>query len=387
MSKKKKKAKRAWGFLKFQIVLIALALIAIAYYYVGGYAAKVASLRKEAVSLVASSSKDTFRSQQTSVVYDAHGEVISYLKGEKDVYYLTLDEIPLYAQQAVISVEDKKFYSHHGVDYKAIIRAVYAMFRNGKITQGASTITQQLARGVFLTNDKTWERKIEELYVAVELEKKYTKAEILEFYLNNVYFKNGYYGLEAASQGYFSKSAKDLTLSEICFLCAIPNNPNRYNPLEHFDRTLGRRDIILNSMLEDRLISEASYYDAISQTIVLNLSDDIKHDYAETYTYYCATRVLMELNGFQFKSDFSSEEEEAAYNEEYEQEYNDCNARLFTGGYRIYTSLDLAMQQKLQAAIDGGLAKFEDVSENGIYELQGAAVCIDNGSGMGRAIV
>ena len=370
MSKsKKRKSKKAWGFLKFQIILIVLVLLGISYYFVGGYASKVAALRQEAISLVAASSRDTFRSQQTSVVYDTNGEVISYLKGEKDVYYLEIGEIPLYAQQAVISMEDKKFYSHHGVDYRAIIRAVWAMFQNGKVTQGASTITQQLARGVFLTNDKTWERKIEELYVAVELEKKYTKSDILEFYLNNVYFKNGYYGIEAASQGYFSKSVKDLSLSEICFLCSIPNNPNKYNPLEHFDHTLARRDLILNSMLEDRLISETSYYEAINQTILLNLSDDVKHDYAETYTYYCATRALMEQNGFAFRYEFADAEDEAAYNEEYEEAYNDCNASLFTGGYRIYTSLDLSMQQTLQSAVDGGLAKFSEVSEDGVFFL------------------
>ena len=195
MAKKKSKSKkRAWRFLKIQIVLIALVLLAIAYYYVGGYATKVAALHQEAIDFVSSSTRDTFRSAETSVVYDANGEVISHLKGEKDVYYLTSGEIPVYAKQALVSVEDKKFYTHHGVDYKAIVRAVWAMYRNGKVTQGASTITQQLARDVFLTQDKTWERKIEEIYIAVELEKKYSKDDILEFYINNIYFKNGYYG-------------------------------------------------------------------------------------------------------------------------------------------------------------------------------------------------
>lgn len=388
MAKKKAKSrKRAWRFLKIQMVLIALVLLAIAYYYIGGYASKVASLHQEAISFVASSNRDTFRSAETSVVYDASGEVISYLKGEKDVYYLTSAQIPVYAKQALVSVEDKKFYSHHGVDYKAIVRAVWAMYRNGKVTQGASTITQQLARDVFLTQDKTWERKIEEIYIAVELEKKYSKEDILEFYVNNIYFKNGYYGLEAAAQGYFSKSAQDLSLSETAFLCAIPNNPSYYNPLEHMDHTLTRRDKILEDMLKEKVISKTSYENALAEEIVLNMSSQAKHDYVETYTYYCATRTLMELNGFRFQTVFDTEEEREAYNASYEEAYNQWNASLFTGGYRIYTSLDLSMQQTLQDALDKGLSKFTEKSEEGIYTLQGAAVCIDNSTGMVRAIV
>lgn len=388
MAKRKKtKKSRAWRFLKFQMILISLVLLAIAYYFVGGYAAKVASLRQEAVSLVASSSKETFRSSETSVVYDANGDVISYVKGEKDVYYLEYDEIPLYAKQAFISVEDKKFYSHHGVDYRAIVRAVWAMFRNGKVTQGASTITQQLARDVFLTQDKTWERKIEEIYVAVELEKKYSKEDILEFYINNIYFKNGYYGLEAAAQGYFSKSASELSLSQLAFLCAIPNNPTYYNPLEHMDNTLTRRDKILKNMLEDKIITESTYNDAVAENIELCMSKEIKNNYLETFTYYCATRALMELDGFTFKYDFSSDAAKEAYDQAYEESYNKNNGLLFTGGYRIYTSLDMGMQSTLQQAVDGGLAGFGEVSEEGIYTLQGAAVCIDNGTGMVKAIV
>ena len=388
MAKRKKtKKSRAWRFLKFQMILISLVLLAIAYYFVGGYAAKVASLRQEAVSLVASSSKETFRASETSVVYDANGEVISHVKGENDVYYLESEEIPLYAKQALVSVEDKKFYSHHGVDYRAIVRAVWAMFRNGKVTQGASTITQQLARDVFLTQDKTWERKIEEIYVAVELEKKYSKDDILEFYINNIYFKNGYYGLEVASQGYFSKSASELSLSQLAFLCAIPNNPSYYNPLEHMDNTLTRRDKILKNMLEDKIITEATYNEAVSENIELCMSEEIKNNYVETFTYYCATRALMELDGFTFKYDFSSDAAKEAYDQAYEESYNENNARLFTGGYRIYTSLDLGMQSTLQQAVDGGLAGFSELSEEGIFTLQGAAVCIDNSTGMVKAIV
>lgn len=389
MSKKKKKTKsqKIWGFFKFQMVLIIIAVAAIAYYYIGGYASKVSQMRQEAVTYVDTSTEDTFKASQTSIVYDANGETISVLKGEKDVYYLDYEDIPIYARQAIVSIEDKKFYDHHGVDYKAIVRAIWAMIRNGKVTEGASTITQQLARNVFLTQEQTWERKVEEIYIAVELEKKYTKEDILEFYLNNIYFGNGYYGIEAASKGYFNKEVGALSLSQMAYLCAIPNSPTYYDPIEHADHTLTRRNKILKNMLEDKVISEDTYHTAIAEGIALDRPAAIKNNYAETYTYYCATRALMALNGFEFQTEFNTTEEEQAYEKAYDEAYSQYNEELYTGGYRIYTSLDLNMESQLQSSIDESLAEFTETGEDGIYTLQSASVCIDNTTGMVKAIV
>jgi len=393
MAKKRKKKKKTrlqktWRFLKFQIFLILIVLGALIYYYAGGYAAKVKAMHDEAVSLVNSSTEETFRSSETSIAYDVNGSTISVMKGEKDVYYVEYEDLPVYLKDAIVSVEDKRFYKHHGVDYKGIARAVWAMIRNGEVTQGASTITQQLARNVFLNQDKTWERKIEEIYIAVELEKKYSKEEILEFYLNNVYFGNGYYGIGAAAKGYFDADVGDLSLSQLAFLCAIPNNPTTYDPLTNYDNTISRRDKILKNMLEDKKISQATYITATTETITINQpADQAKNDYLTTYTYYCATRVLMELQGFEFQTQFDSEEEEEAYDQAYEELYNECNASLFTGGYRIYTSLDMNMQATLQDAIDTTLVSFDEKSDDGIYTLQSAAVCIDNTTGLVKAIV
>ena len=236
-SKKKTRSQKAWGFLKFQIVLILLVIAAVAYYYAGGYAAKISHMRSEAVSLVARSSEETFRQSQTSIAYDANGEVLSVLKGEKDVYYISYEDIPIYIKQAIVSTEDKRFYKHQGIDYRGVLRAVVAAVQEGEPTQGGSTITQQLARTIFLSNERTWERKVEEMYIAVELEKKYSKEEILEYYLNNVYFANGYYGIEAASQGYFGTDVRHLSLSQMIYLCAIPNNPTLYDPKVNPDKT------------------------------------------------------------------------------------------------------------------------------------------------------
>lgn len=385
--RKKTRSQKIWGFLKFQMILMLLVVAAVAYYYAGGYAAKVSAMKTEAVSMVSHSSKDTFRKSQTSIAYDINGKTLSVLKGEKDVYYIEYEDIPIYVKQAIISTEDKRFYKHNGIDYRGIMRAAVAMIQDGEVTQGGSTITQQLARTVFLSNERTWERKIEEMYIAVELEKKYSKEEILEFYLNNVYFANGYYGIEAAAQGYFGTDVSHLSLSQMIYLCAIPNNPTLYNPLTHADKTQARRDRILKSMLEDQVISESSYQTAVAEQIKTTEPEEIKNNYAETYTYYCATRALMELEGFEFQTVFSDDEEKTAYDREYQSLYDACNKKLFTGGYRIYTSLDLDAQSQLQASIDEVLAGFGEKSDEGIYELQGAAVCIDNTTGMVRAII
>ena len=186
--KRKKKYRGFWFFVKLQIVLILMVIGGLAYYYFGGYASQVSAMHEESVRFVKESTKDTFRAEQTSQVYDVNGTRIMSLRGTKDVSYLTSDEIPEEVKEAMVSIEDKKFYSHGGIDFKAIIRAVWAMVRNGEVTQGGSTITQQLARTIFLNNDRTWQRKMEEIFIATELEKKYTKDEILEFYLNNIYF-------------------------------------------------------------------------------------------------------------------------------------------------------------------------------------------------------
>ena len=393
MAKEKKEKKRKphrglWIFLKIQFVLIGLVALALAWYYLGGSAKKVAAMHEEAVQFVAQSTPDTFRQSQTSLAYDVNGTVISVLKGEKDVYYLTIDEIPEYAKQAMISIEDKKFYTHHGVDYRGVLRAVIAMIRNRRVTQGASTITQQLARNVFLTNDKTWERKVEEIYIAVELEKKYSKDQILEFYMNNAFFANGNYGIEAASLAYFNTEVSNLSLSQIAFLCAIPNRPLYYDPEEHMDKTLERRDRILKNMLEDGVISVSSYDAAEAEQIALSEpAEKTTHSDAETFTIYCATRAIMAKNGFEFRNDFTGNADREAYEQSYSEAYDAANASLFTGGYRIYTSLDLNVQASLQACLDRELAFSQETGADGVYALQGSAVCIDNDTGYVKAAV
>lgn len=385
--KTKKKYRGFWIFIRIQVVLILLVLGAIAYYFLGGYATTVKELSTEAKKLVRESTEDTFRAIQTGMLYDASGTQIALLKGEKDVYYLDIDEIPLEVKMAIISIEDKKFYRHKGIDYKAIIRAAWAMVRNGEVTQGGSTITQQLARTVFLNNNKTWQRKMEEIFIATGLEKKYSKSKLLEFYLNNIYFGNGYYGIQAASRGYFNRDVDELNLTEIAFLCAIPNNPTLYDPVTNYGNTIKRRNRILDNMVEDGSITEAAGALAKAEEVTLNRPTKTKNNYVETYAYYCAVRALMEVQGFTFQTDFATTEERDTYEKEYQELYDTCERALYTAGYRIYTSIDLNMQTMLQQAVDEKLAEYTEQNEEGIYTMQGAAVCLDNQSGLVKAVV
>lgn len=386
--KKKKKYRGFWIFFKLQLLLLLLIIGAAAYYFGGGYAQTVAELKEEADSLVAKSSKELFRKGETGLVYDQKGKLLKAYKGEKDSYYIEFDQIPEIVVKTYIAVEDRQFEKHDGVDYRAILRAVIAMIRNGEVTQGGSTITQQLARTVFLNTEKTWERKMEEIFIARNLEDKYTKSQIMEFYLNNIYFGHGYYGIQAAAQGYFSKNIDELDLSQTVFLCAIPNNPSLYDPVNNKKNTISRRNRMLSAMYDQGYISRAAAEEAKKEKIKLKRSKSIKKiDYVETYVNYCAVRALMKVQGFEFQYYFENEKQERQYDKAYRKLYIECESSLYTSGYRIYTSIDMKQQEKLQEAIDAGLGGFEDVSEEGVYKLQGAGVTIDNMTGWVTAIV
>ena len=390
MSKKKKKKKHTGAkvFLVFQLIILAIIIGGLGFYYGSGMAAKVSKLKDEADYLVAGSTKDTFKREETGVVYDKDGKTISTLKKDKDVYYLTYDEIPVEVRQAIVSIEDKKFEEHHGVDFKAVMRAAFSLVKNsGEIRQGGSTITMQLARNVFLTQKRTWQRKIEEMFIALDLEKKYSKNDILEFYLNNVCFGGGYYGIEAAAQGYFRKDAVDLSTSQIAFLCGLPNAPSRYDPRLHLDAAISRRNRVLKNMYQDGILNEADYQASLDEEITIKDPKQYYHNYMETFVYWCATRALMEVDGFEFEYEFKNNAAKRAYQKKYDAEYELCNSKLYTGGYRIYTTLDQKIQKELQQSINEGLKGFKDKAKNGVYKTQGAGVCIDNETGSVVAVV
>lgn len=394
-NKKEKKERRKKRRKVRRIIISYLLVVFLLIGVIGGYfiyekfGKKLLAYREEAIELVENSSEKTFRQDETSIVYDTNGKKLREVTGEKEVYYKTYDEIPAYFVEAMVSVEDRRFYEHHGVDYEGIARAAYILFKNdGNITQGASTITQQLARGVFLTNEVSYERKIKEIFIAWELEKKYTKQEILEYYLNTIFFSNGYYGIGAAAKGYFNKDLDELSVSEVAFLCSIPNSPTYYDPRRNYDHTIERRNKILKDMYKQGYLNDVELQMALDEDIKLAEPEQISHDYIETYTNFCATEALMKAAGFEFQYKFDTIEEQQAYNKQYREAYDTYYATLYTGGYQIYTSFDPDKQKMLQDTVDEVLSVDEEKNtDTGIYNLQGAATCIDNSNGRVVAIV
>jgi membrane peptidoglycan carboxypeptidase len=380
-SRKKKKVKK--------IVLLIFCLIVLtALIYLVPKILQVYKISKQASQFVKNSSVSTFMNSKTTLIYDVHGDELCTMRSDKDLYYVSFEEIPSSLQDAFVIMEDRQFYNHSGIDYKAVIRAMIINQKNNEIVQGASTITQQLARNIFLTQKVTWQRKIEEMFIAKGLEKKYSKEQILEFYLNNIYFGNGYYGVEAAARGYFNKSVGELTLSEQAFIAAIPNNPTKYNPFTNFEKTLKRRDLILDELYENDDINSMNYYTAKDETVTLNQKEvEQINNSVVTYVRHCATESMMSASGFSFRHNFDSDSDYENYQNNYDNYYTMCQQMLLSGGYAIYSSIDMGIQVQLQKSIDNNLAAHQEKSDEGVYVLQGSATCVNNETGNVVAIV
>lgn len=188
--------------------------------------------------------------------------------------FASIDSIPQHTKDAFISIEDKNFYQHHGLNYKRIAKAAVNNLKSRSLKEGGSTITQQLVKNSYLSSEKTFKRKIKEVAIAKNIEKNYDKEKILEFYLNKIYFGNNCYGIESASNYYFSKSAKDLTLEESCTLAGIIKSPARYSPIKNYDNCLKRRNLVLSQMKEDNKIDVQTFNITQSKPINLNLNTE-----------------------------------------------------------------------------------------------------------------
>lgn len=344
---------------------------------------------QEAKRVVEESNTNTFKRNLTSYFYDDEGSLLTELSGNGSKIYLTFDEIPADVINAFIAVEDRSFWEHKGIDLKGIVRVgVEYVTSKGEKVHGASTITQQLVRNVFITKEVTLERKIKEICYALEVEKKYSKEEIIEFYINNIYFANNCYGIEAAAQFYFNKPASELSLNETAYLCAIPNSPSYYDPLKNSSNALPRRDKVLKDMQECSMITETRRIQALKEDLVLNEKEPVEiKDYETTYAIDCAIRYLMKLDGFLFRYSFGTMEDYNFYMETYNQAYERIRAELYTGGYVIQTTLNKEKQRLLQESVDNALAFDEEMTENGQFALQGAATVINNETGKVEAIV
>ncbi len=389
-------ARRKDFFRRFWKVLAAIGIFLVAVFLLGNLVMykktgeTVMSCAREAKQIVEASTEDDFKLAQPTHIFSADGTELAELAEDEDGSYLSYDEIPADVVNAFVAVEDRTFWKNSGVDYKGILRVCLNYVRTrGEVAEGASTITQQLARGTFLSNEKTILRKVKEIFIARELTKKYTKEQIMEFYCNTCCFANGIYGVEDASQAYFDRPVSDLTLSEVAYICAIPNRPEYYNPLKQPENAVTRRDKILDDMAECGYIQASACQEAKAQSISVAEveDDDTFYNYEVTYAINCAVRYLMKLDGFEFQYEFETDEAYQQYNDLYDEAYAQSRHELYTGGYEIHTTIDLAAQGVLQEIIDEELDFSDARTEEGIYELQGALTVVDNETGKVVAII
>ncbi len=261
------------------------------------------------------SSLVNYKPAQTSRIYDKNGEKIANIFDKQHRYYASFEEIPPRIVEALVAIEDTTFFEHSGVNFDAIFRAVIKDLKAGKMVEGASTITQQLVKNKLLTREKKLSRKIKELIYSFKLEHALTKEQILERYLNEIYFGHGYYGVKTAADGYFHKKLSDLTLKEMAILVGLPKAPSTYAPTKNYEISMGRANRVITRMHTLGWIDDATFEKALAERPTV---------YNETLTQNKAPFIVDEV-ARRFRK----------------MGIND----LKTGGYEIYTTVDLRLQQ------------------------------------------
>jgi penicillin-binding protein 1A len=270
-----------------------------------------------------------YRPSSITELYDDQGRTVGSFALQRRVV-ASYDDYPEVLRQALISIEDKDFYRHWGVNVWRIAGAAYRDIQSGGRVQGASTLTMQLARNLFLSPDRSFHRKIQEALLAVQIERRFTKPQIFTLYANQIYLGHGVYGFEAASQFYFSKPAKRLTLDEAALLAGLPKSPSYYSPITHPDHALKRRNLVINSMLEDGNITAEQAEPARDQPIRL----EVAHD-PDSLAPYFVEEIRRHL-----ESKYGSDQ-------------------VHEGGLKVYTSLDMDLQRAANRAVFDGLATYE----------------------------
>ena len=270
-----------------------------------------------------------YRPSSTTDLYDDQGRVIGSFALQRRVV-ATYDDYPQVLRDALISLEDKDFYRHWGINVWRIAGAAYRDIMSGGRVQGASTLTMQLARNLFLSPDRSFHRKVQETLLAIQIERRFTKQQIFALYANQIFLGHGAYGFEAASEYYFSKPAKQLTLDEAALLAGLPKAPGYYSPITHPERALRRRNLVLNSMLEDGKITAEQATSAKSKPVQLNVQKD-----PNSLAPYFVEEIRRYLEN-KYGAD-----------------------QVHEGGLRVYTSLDMDLQKAANQAVLDGLAAYE----------------------------
>ena len=363
MSNKKRAKKRKVLTLRNLFIFFLVLLIAVFGTGVGVFAAYV----KDAPEFDPSKLKPS----ETSLVYDKDNNVIAELHGEQNRIQVPLEKIPKDLVNAFIAIEDQYFYSHKGINIRSIIGSLFTNLTHGTIKRGASTITQQLVKSAFLSPEQSLKRKAQEAWLAIQLERRFTKDEIMEFYLNQIYFGHSAYGVESAAEVYFGKSVEDIDLAEAAMLAGIPKGPSYYSPYLNFERAKERQEIILNKMAELGFITQEEAEAAKNEDIKLA---GIKESEADYKAPYFTDYVIQQLASYLEEEEGLSEAD--AYN------------KIYTGGLQIYTTVDMKVQETAEKVLANPKNyPYSKEDSNGVVQPQAAAVIIDPHTGYIRALV
>jgi len=303
-------------------------------------------------------------SSEATIIYSSNGAQLTKLYKENRIY-VPLDEIPAHLKEAIVAVEDKNFYVHHGIDFFGILRAVVANFRAGYRSQGASTITQQLARNALLHQEKTYYRKIQEAYLALQFERTYTKPEILEMYLNEIFMGHSAYGVQAAAIQYFNKDVSELNINESALIAGLPRAPNYYSPYNNMEAATNRRNFVLNKMVEMGYLNEQKANQIKETEINLRAPENNKEqNYAPYFVRYVRDKLL-DMYGANM---------------------------VYSSGLKVYTTLDPEMQVIANKSINDALEKqyIPTVNKTGTgdpQQPQMALITLDVKSGAIKAMI
>ena len=313
----------------------------------------------------------SYTTSEPIIIYDKDENIVDYLSQQKGEN-ASIEEIPLPLQKAFISVEDRRFYSHHGIDIWRLGKAVLVNLSKGRIAQGGSTISQQLAKNAFLSNERTFSRKFKELIITLEIERVYSKDEILEKYMNEIYFGSGTYGVREAAKDIFNKDISKINIAESAMLAGIPNRPNFYNPRKNLKNTMKRTHLILKLMLNQNYITQSEYNIAIKHKFIM------ESDYKKTF--FPDKNISIIVSGGRKKRESSKAPDFMDIVEEKIVDLVDSTT-FARGGFKVYTTLDNEMQKIAKTS-------FEDYS---IFKkdkkLQGAMVTIDVKTGEVRSVI
>lgn len=301
---------------------------------------------------------NNMRPAVSSQVFDSHGRLITTLHSDQNRLPIDINKVPQNLQNAFIAAEDNRFYEHIGIDPIGIFRAIFANLTNRGIAQGGSTITQQLAKNAFLSQEQTLKRKIQEAMLALEIEHKYSKKEILEMYMNQIYFGQGAYGIQTAAKTYFNKDVNELTLTQCAMLAGLPKSPNYYSPFNNLNEAKKRRNVVLDQMVKYGYVSAAEAEDAKNQDLGLSKSHQSKE--ADEYASFI---------------DYVSQQVAKKYGDD----------ALYKEGLKIYTTMDVDKQHAAVRAMRNLPNNYTD--ENGLTQPQAAIVSIDPKTGHILAMV